>query len=278
MPSMQDIKHDLTSIAILWPPDAKNWLIRKDPDAGKDWSQEDKGTTDDEMVGWHHWLDGHEFELALGVGDEQGSLPCCSPWGLKESDMTEQMNWTTSMGDECNCPINIFFSTTLLGNWEEDWPFPVLWPLLVFQICWRIEYNTLMTSSFRVLNSSTEIPSHPLALLTAVLPKAYLTSLSRISGSRWLTTPLEQSSSFGPFLHSSSVSSSHLLLISSTSARSIPFMSFIVPIFGQKFPLIFPVFLKGSLVFPFYCFLLVLYTVDWRRLLVSWCCSLEIFI
>ena len=131
------------------------------------------------MVGWHHWLDGHEFEQALGVGDEQGSLPCCSPWGRKELDMTEQMNWTTSMGDECNCPaVNIFFSTILLGNWGEDWPFPVLWPLLVFQICWNIECNTLMASSFRVLNSSTEIPSHPLALLTAVLPKAYLTSLS----------------------------------------------------------------------------------------------------
>jgi len=67
---------------ILWPPDAKNWLIGKDPDAGKDWRQE-KGTTEDEMVGWHHWLDGHECEQALGVGDEQGSLVCCSPWGAK---------------------------------------------------------------------------------------------------------------------------------------------------------------------------------------------------
>ena len=79
---------------ILWPPDAKNWLIWKDPDAGKDWKQEEKGMTEDEMVGWHHWLYGHEFEQALGDGDEQGSLECCSPWGHKQSDMTEQLNWT----------------------------------------------------------------------------------------------------------------------------------------------------------------------------------------
>ena len=67
---------------ILWPPDAKSWLIRKDPDAGKDWRPE-KGMTEDEMVGWHHQLNGHEFEQALGVGVGQGSLVCCSPWGLK---------------------------------------------------------------------------------------------------------------------------------------------------------------------------------------------------
>ena len=85
---------------ILWPPDVKNWHIRKDPDAGKDWSQEEKGTTEDVMVGWHHWLDGHEFEQALGVGDGQGSLVCCSPWGCKESDATERLSWT-----ELNLPL-----------------------------------------------------------------------------------------------------------------------------------------------------------------------------
>ena len=79
---------------IVWPPDAKNWLIRKDPDAGKDWKQEEKGTTEDEMVGWHHRHDGHEFEQALGVGDGQGGLACCSPWGHKESGTTEWLNWT----------------------------------------------------------------------------------------------------------------------------------------------------------------------------------------
>ena len=79
---------------ILWPPDAKNWLIWKDPDAGKNWGREEKETTEDEMVGWHHWLNGHEFEQALGDGDGQGGLACCSPWGHKESDTTEQLNWS----------------------------------------------------------------------------------------------------------------------------------------------------------------------------------------
>ena len=78
---------------ILWPPYAKNWLIRKDLDAGKDWRQEEKGMTEDEMVGWHHQLDGHEFEQAPGVGDGQGNLLCCSPWGHRELDTTEWRNW-----------------------------------------------------------------------------------------------------------------------------------------------------------------------------------------
>ena len=80
--------------SILWPPDAKSWLIGKDSDVGKDWRQEEKGTTEDEMVWWHHRLDGHEFEEALGVGDGQGGLACCSPWGCKDSDTTELLNWT----------------------------------------------------------------------------------------------------------------------------------------------------------------------------------------
>ena len=79
---------------VFWPPDMKNWLIWKDPDAGKDWRQEKKGTTEDEMVGWHYWLNGHEFESAPGVVDRQGGLACCSPWGRKDSDTTEQLNWT----------------------------------------------------------------------------------------------------------------------------------------------------------------------------------------
>ena len=75
-----------TETPILWPPDANSWFILKDPDAGKDWGREEKGTREDEMVGWHHRLNGHEFEYALGVGDGQGGLACCDPWGLKESD------------------------------------------------------------------------------------------------------------------------------------------------------------------------------------------------
>ena len=78
---------------ILWPPDVKNWLIWKDPDAGKDWRQEEKGTTEDETLGWHNWLNGHEFDQALGVDDGQGGLACCGSWGRKELDMTEQLNY-----------------------------------------------------------------------------------------------------------------------------------------------------------------------------------------
>ena len=79
---------------ILWPPHAKSWLIWKDPHTGKDWGQEEKGTTEDEMVEWHHQLNGHEFGWTLGAGDGQGGLTCCGSWGRKESDTTKSLNWT----------------------------------------------------------------------------------------------------------------------------------------------------------------------------------------
>ena len=78
---------------VLWPPDAKDWLTGKDHDAGKDWRWEEKGTAEVEMAGWHHWLNGHEFEQAPVVGDGQGGLACCSPWGCKESE-TQLSDWT----------------------------------------------------------------------------------------------------------------------------------------------------------------------------------------
>ena len=79
---------------IFWPPHVKSWLIGKDSDAKRDWGQEEKGTTEDEMAGWHHWLDGRQSEWTPGVGDGQGGLACCDSWGRKESDTTEQLNWT----------------------------------------------------------------------------------------------------------------------------------------------------------------------------------------
>ena len=85
-------RHKVTSV--LWPPHAKSWLIGKDPDAGRDWGQEEKGMTEDEIAGWHHQLDGWEFEWTLGDGDGQGGLAWCNSWGRKESDMTERLNWT----------------------------------------------------------------------------------------------------------------------------------------------------------------------------------------
>ena len=87
---------------VLWPPHAKSWLTGKDPDAGRDWGQEEKGTTEDEMAGWHHRLNGHEFEWTLGVDDGQAGLACFDSWSRKESDTTEWLNWT-----EANtCPEN----------------------------------------------------------------------------------------------------------------------------------------------------------------------------
>ena len=94
---------------VLWPPHAKSWFIGKDSDAGRDWGQKEKGTTEDEMAGWHHQLDGRESQWTPGVGDGQGGLVCCDSWGRKESDMTERLNWT-----ELNWTIS-------LGHWLPQW-------------------------------------------------------------------------------------------------------------------------------------------------------------
>ena len=135
----------------------------------------------------------------------------------------------------------------------------------VLQICWHIECNTFIASSFRVLNSSTGTPVHPLALLTAGLPKAPLTLHSRMSGSWWLTTTSRLSGLLRSFLYSSSMYSSHLFLIASASTRSLPFLSFTVPVFGQNIPLIFPVFLKRSLVFPLLLFYSTFMHCSWKK-------------
>ena len=121
---------------ILWPPDAKNWLLGKDPDSGKDWRQGENEMTEDEMVGWHHQLDGHEFQQALGVGDEQGSLVCCSPCGHKESDTTERLNW--SEGSSVHVEIDPHFShlcvrwpasQNLITNCKVRMTWNLLWPV-----------------------------------------------------------------------------------------------------------------------------------------------------
>ena len=94
---------DEAETPILQSHDGKSWLIRRDSDAGRDWRQEEKGMTEDEMIEWHHWLNGQEYKQAPGVGDGQGGLACCSPWGHKESDMTEWPNWLTdwtSVGED----------------------------------------------------------------------------------------------------------------------------------------------------------------------------------
>ena len=99
---------------VFWPPHAKSWLIGKDSDAGRDWGQEEKEITEDEMAGWHHWLDGHEFKWTLGVGDGQGGLVCCSSWGHQELDMTERLNWNELNAFE----YSLFISPTFGGTTE----------------------------------------------------------------------------------------------------------------------------------------------------------------
>ena len=105
---------------ILWPPDVKSWLIWKDPDVGKDWRWE-KGTTEDEMVGWHHRLSGHEFEQAPGVVDGQGGLACCSPWGHRESDTTERLKWTGLNWTELNGPHTMLNVGSTCQPEEATW-------------------------------------------------------------------------------------------------------------------------------------------------------------
>ena len=95
-------------IPIRWPPHVKNWLIGKDSDAGRDWGQEEEGTTEDEMAGWHHWLNGHESEWTPGVGDGQGGLACCDSWRHKELDMTERLNWTEQTEIRVNIEVSFF--------------------------------------------------------------------------------------------------------------------------------------------------------------------------
>ena len=124
----------------------------------------------------------------------------------------------------------------------------------VFQICWHIQCSTFTPSSFRIWKSSTGIPSPPLALLVVMLSKAHLTSHSRMSDCKWVITPSWLSCSWRSFLYIYSVYSCHLFLISSASVRSIPFLSFIEPIFAWNVPLVSLVFLKWSLVFPILLF------------------------
>ena len=107
---------------VLWPPHAKSWLIGKDLDAGRDWGQEKKGTTEDEMAGWHHWLDGREFEWTPGVGDGQGGLACCDSWGRKSrtrlSDWSE-LNWFSWKEKTVFSPVNIFHWTGGGVGWDS---------------------------------------------------------------------------------------------------------------------------------------------------------------
>ena len=144
-----------TEAPILWPPDAKNWLTGKDPDARKDWRQEE---TKDEMVGWHHRLNGNESEQSPGVGDGQGSLVCCSPWGHKESDMTEQMNWRYCTG--------LMLTQWCSQRWDQT---------QVSCICRQILYHLSHQGNAKIFSEM---------ILTALLPSSMVYCLAwRLEGS-----------------------------------------------------------------------------------------------
>ena len=164
-------------------------------------------------------------------------------------------HYFATMWDECNCAaVWTFFGIDIPWDWNENWPFPVLWPLLCFPnwlAYWVQHFHIII---FQDWNNSTGILSSPLALFVVMLPKAHLTSHSRMSGSRWVITPLCLSGSWRYFLYSSSVYGCHLFLIFSASVRSIPFLSFIEPIFASNVPLVSLIFFRSSLVFPIFLF------------------------
>ena len=121
---------------VLWPPHVKSWLLGKDPNTGRDWGQEEKGTTEDEMAGWHHGLDGHECEWTPGVGDGQGGLACCDSRSRKESDTTELLNWTEYVGR---------------GRiWKQERQLGVSEPYLIFILFWKMPLRSLKTTQFSI--------------------------------------------------------------------------------------------------------------------------------
>ena len=139
---------------IVWPPDAKSWLIWKDPDAGKDWGQEEKGTTEDEMVGWHHWLNGHGFGWTPGVGDGQGGLVCCGSWGCRVGhDWATELNWT---GNKATPFLNGKASTLILR----------------LQVCFLVTGNFFSNFPPNWQQASSDFPSSSWGCLCLCVPRA----------------------------------------------------------------------------------------------------------
>ena len=136
---------------ILWPPDVKSWLLGKDPDAGNNWRQE-KEPTEDEMIGWHHWLNGHELEQAPGVVDGQGSLVYCSPWDRKESDRTERLNWTEELSHHTPTPS---VDWKLLHWWGEE--FQLYMKFIKLKLIQWLELNSHWTETVWKLEVTGEI-------------------------------------------------------------------------------------------------------------------------
>ena len=185
--------------------------------------------------------------------------------------------WTfASVWDECNCAVvQTCFGMAFLWGWNENGPFPVLWPLLSFPDSLTFEWSTFTASSFRIWKGSTGIPSPPLALFIVMLSKAPLTSHSRMSGSRWVITPLWLSGSWRSLLYSSSVYFCYLFLISSASVRSIPFLPIIEPIFARNVPLVSDFLEEISSLSHSVVFLCFFVLIAEEGFLISPCYSLE---
>ena len=150
-------------------PDVKNWLIGKDLDDGKDWRQEEKGMTEDEMVGWHHWLNGHEFEQALGVGDGQGSMTCCGSWDHKELDTTERLSWT----ERWNWIDFFFYIYIYLHAVISSLFLLVSWRLITLQYCSGLCLTLTWISLGYTCIPHPDPSSHlPLHLIPLGLPSA----------------------------------------------------------------------------------------------------------
>ena len=130
---------------VLWPPHAKSWLIGKDSGAGRDWGQKEKGTTEDEMAGWHHWLDGLESGWIPGVGDGEGGLVCCDSWGCKESDTTEQLKWTELNWKEWPIGLKIF-SEWSLPDWLEMLSLSCIKSVLAYSVLFTFSLFLLQKS------------------------------------------------------------------------------------------------------------------------------------
>ena len=149
-----------TETPVLWPPHAKSWLIGKDSDAGRDWGQEEKGMIEDEMAWWHHWLDGRESEWTLGVGDGQGGLACCDSWGHKESDMTEQLNWTeliiNTVCDTCFADFFILSHILTLFNFGLFLEIAFLY-IAFFMLCWKCSH--IYTHNYLKFNLNRSLSS-----------------------------------------------------------------------------------------------------------------------
>jgi len=137
---------------VLWPAHEKSWLIGKDSDAGRDWGQEEKGTTEDEMAGWHHWLNGRESEWTPGVVDGQGGLACCDSWGCKESDTTERLNWT-----ELNW-LRTTWKSLLLCSWTSRFTSSEPYIFCVFPWMMIILYHGNLVRSVIARPSNLQIP------------------------------------------------------------------------------------------------------------------------